>query len=181
METKVIEKPAYISREEKNGLTQAVLKQHFDYKDGALYWKVRTANRNRVGDLAGYIISDKYKTRRCIAIKSKHYYSSRLIFIWHNGYVPEFIDHIDHNTLNNKIENLRAATRIENNRNNKSKKGSSSQYLGVFVVNRPNRSLRYAAQIGLNKKSTHIGYFKTEAEAALAYNEAALLHFGEFA
>lgn len=179
--TNLQEKTGYISREEKNGLTQEILKHIFDYKEGKLYWKVRMSNRNHIGDLAQWIITDKYKSRYCVTIKSKHYYISRLIFCWHHGYFPEFIDHIDHDTLNNKIENLRAATRIENNRNNKSKKGSSSEYLGVFIVNRPNRLLRYAAQIGINKRSTHIGYFDTEEEAALAYNKMAIKHFGEFA
>lgn len=178
METNITQKAIYISREEKNGITQAFLKDNFDYRDGFLYYKKRASHRNQIGDFVGSIITDKYKSRWYATIKAKNYYNHRLIFCWHKGFFPEFVDHIDHDTLNNRIENLREATRLQNNCNVRSKKGSSSEYLGVYFDKRRNR---YCAQIGLNGKSTHIASCKTENEAALAYNREAVRHFKEFA
>lgn len=88
-----------------------------------------------------------------------------------------FADHIDGDTLNNQKSNLRNCTRQENNRNKRKKTVYGSKYKGV---NKRSEN-RYISKIKVNEKSTIIGTFKTEKEAAIAYNEKALLIFGEFA
>lgn len=99
-----------------------------------------------------------------------------MIFLWNHGYLPKIVDHIDHNTLNDKIENLREASSSENNKNRMSRKNSTSQYLGVHWEGK-----KWRVQIMVNKKLKHIGCFLTEIEAALAYNKAAVMYHKEFA
>jgi len=86
-------------------------------------------------------------------------------------------DHIDHNGLNNQRNNIRICT----NRQNSMNKSSSgiSKYLGVSPSNIDKKPWR--AFIKINGKSTSLGYFKTEKDAAKIYNEAAKEHFKEFA
>lgn len=88
------------------------------------------------------------------------------------------VDHINHNTLDNRKINLRLCLNGENNRNTLLRKDSITGYKGVSFdkINK-----KYVAQIKYNKKSYHIGRFKTAREAAIAYNEKAKELFGEFA
>ena len=91
------------------------------------------------------------------------------------------VDHIDHNGLNNQKENLRNCTQSENARNRTSRKGSTSKYLGVSKCHKIMKyGIYYYYRVKINQRQ-HVGNFKTEIEAALAYNEAALKYYGEFA
>lgn len=90
------------------------------------------------------------------------------------------IDHINGNGLDNRKENLRLVTNAQNSRN-KSKyitTNSTSKYKGVFFCKQRNK---WVAQICLDYKKIFIGRFKTEIEAAKAYNEKALTLFGQYA
>lgn len=89
------------------------------------------------------------------------------------------VDHINGDRLDNRKCNLRVCTRLENQRNQRpSKVGKSSRYKGVFWHRQRNK---WSAQISMRDKSTHIGVFATEEEAAWAYDDAARYYFGEFA
>lgn len=100
----------------------------------------------------------------------------RVIYELEHGELPEFnVDHKNRNKLDNRVENLRAATHGQNNAN-ATRKTNSCKYKGVYK-----NYDKYVAQITINDKVTHLGRFNTPEEAALAYNEAALLHYGEFA
>lgn len=88
------------------------------------------------------------------------------------------IDHIDGNRLDNRKSNLRICTVQQNSCNRKIGKQSKSKFLGVTYHKRDNR---FQATIRTNGQRIHLGYFKTDIEAAKAYNEAAQKHHGEFA
>ena len=93
------------------------------------------------------------------------------------------VDHINHNCLDNRRENLRIATRSENNANRFKSKGKfSSKYLGVTYY--PYRSYQnkkmWMASISHKDKSITIGYFETEVEAAKARDKKAKELFGKF-
>lgn len=82
------------------------------------------------------------------------------------------IDHKDRNRLNNQRDNLRAASRSQNNGNSLGHSDRLNQYKGVTY----DRG-KYKAQF-LGK---HLGRFKTAKEGAIAYNNAAIKFYGEFA
>ena len=89
------------------------------------------------------------------------------------------VDHINGDKLFNLRSNLRICTNQQNNRNTKSRKGSSSKYKGVSW---DARNKKWISQIcignGTHKK---IGRFVCEIEAAKAYDELAKKYHGEFA
>lgn len=87
------------------------------------------------------------------------------------------VDHINGNGLDNRKENLRVVTHAENLMNSKSR-GGTSKFKGVYWNVRDNI---WVARITKNYKGIHIGYFKTEIEAAMAYDQKAKELFGEIA
>jgi hypothetical protein len=90
----------------------------------------------------------------------------------------QIVDHISHETLDNrKSMNLRVCTKGENTRNQRPRKGCSSIFKGVHMQS---RKRKWVARIKVKEKSIYLGVFDTEIDAALAYNEAAKMHHGEF-
>jgi hypothetical protein len=90
-----------------------------------------------------------------------------------------YVDHINGDTLDNRRANLRIATNSQNQANRiRLKSGTSSRYRGV-TWNKA--SQKWQAGIKCNLKSTHLGLFESEEEAARAYDRAAREMFGSFA
>jgi hypothetical protein len=88
------------------------------------------------------------------------------------------VDHVDGSGVNNQRNNLRIATRGQNNVNSKRPKNNTSGFKGVY----PHAQVdKWCAQIGVAGRRLYLGYFDDPREAARAYNEAALKHYGEFA
>lgn len=88
----------------------------------------------------------------------------------------EFVDHKDGNGLNNQRENIRKCTRHENNRNKSIQKNSETGYKGVSKSGK-----KYRARIMVNGKWMCLKSHLTAKDAAIAFDEAAKKHFGEFA
>lgn len=89
-----------------------------------------------------------------------------------------FTDHRDRNGRNNQKNNLRLCTKPQNGINHPKNKNNTSGYKGVYW-NKYHQ--KWAAQIGVNLKIKHLGYFGDIEDAALAYDKAATELFGEFA
>ncbi len=87
------------------------------------------------------------------------------------------VDHKNHNTLDNRKENLRICTRQQNMWNRKRTCGTS-KFKGVYWCNTNNK---WISEVTLNSKKIYLGRYKTETEAAKAYNAKAKELFGEFA
>lgn len=88
------------------------------------------------------------------------------------------VDHVNHNTLDNRRANLRPCTKSENQRNRLAKKGCSSKYLGVFWLVRVGK---WQAKINANGEQLDLGRYVCEIEAARAYDAAARQYHGAFA
>jgi hypothetical protein len=88
------------------------------------------------------------------------------------------VDHINHNTLDNRRRNLRICSKAENQRNQRLKDNNTSGFKGVYWKK---QDKKYVSQITLDGKRLHIGYYKTAKEAAFHYNHYANILFGEFA
>jgi hypothetical protein len=86
------------------------------------------------------------------------------------------VDHINGDTLDNRRGNLRLCSRRQNGANMQPRAGK--RFKGAWYLARTDR---WGSQIKVNYKRLHLGYFATEEEAARAYDQAALEHFGEFA
>ena len=159
----------------KKELTKEYLHFLFDYRDGKLFWKICKAKKIKVGDETG---CHKEKGYFHIGINGTNYLIHRLVFAWHNGFMPKFIDHIDGNPSNNKIENLREATWSQNQQNKTNQINNTSGVKGVSWVAKRNR---WVVRVQLNKKSYQLGYFKDLEFAELVAIEGQNKYHGEYA
>lgn len=88
------------------------------------------------------------------------------------------VDHINGDGLDCRRENLRLATKMENNHNHRHKSNNKSGYTGVFFRKDIEK---WAASIGVENRRIHLGMFSSPEEAAYAYDKAAKVYYGEFA
>ena len=98
----------------------------------------------------------------------------------HRFICPEYemVDHINHDTLDNRKCNLRAVTASQNQQNRKPYKNRTSRYKGVCWVKDHNK---WKANIRAEDRNIHLGYYFNEEDAHIAYELAAEEYFGEFA
>lgn len=87
------------------------------------------------------------------------------------------VDHVDGDTMNNRRSNLRVATPAQNSWN-KRKVSASNKYKGISLIKETGL---WDARIFANGSRHYLGHYKTQEEAALAYNKAASELHGEFA
>ena len=144
--------------------TQTCLQKLFTYKDGALYWKFKKG-RILAGSLAG-TKSHKYWQ---VCIDYVIYTNHRLIWIFHHGTTPDQIDHINGNTFDNRIENLRDCSKSENQHNRALNKNNTSGVKGVSWCKQKNK---WRCRINLDGSIAHIGFFETLHEAENAIKKA---------
>jgi hypothetical protein len=91
------------------------------------------------------------------------------------------IDHINHNGLDNRKENLRVCTIAQNCSNAIHKENNKFGYKGVCLLGGHHKNKPFRAQIVYQRKHYYLGNFSTIKEAAMAYDKKALEFFGEFA
>ena len=138
----------------------------YDHSTGIFKWKKKIGHRSKVGANAGCISSGYVH----IGINRQLYPAHRLAWLMFYGYWPKyFIDHINGEPLDNKISNLRDVPCSQNLQNQRrAQQRSKSGLLGAsFHAARK----RWRAQIAVNSKTIHIGYFNTAEAAHQAYLE----------
>ena len=99
------------------------------------------------------------------------------IILGERGNKKALCDHKDGNKLNNRKENLRYCIPSQNSMNRRPTRHAKSKYKGVAL----GKKNRWQASIMKKGNSIWLGYHINEQEAAMAYNKAAIKHFGEFA
>lgn len=142
------------------------------YEDGILRWRIKPSHNVRVGDTAGKIGSNGY---RHVGFMHKRYPAHRIIWVMHFGPIPEGyeIDHINHDRADNRVENLRLVSRLDNMKNKTSSKNNTS---GVTGVHWSKTCKKWQAQITINGKHKHIGLFNDLHEAIAARMRAEVMY-----
>lgn len=159
---------------------QAVLKELLDYdpKTGLLTWKYRDErwfktkraasvwNASHPGNRAftasdrlGYFCGNLFNTRHL---------AHRLIWKWVHGTDPACIDHINGNPSDNRIENLRAVSRTDNQKNMRRRSDNKTGVSGVSMKDNG----RFVVRIRVGGKYLSLGTFETLEEAAAVRSEA---------
>jgi hypothetical protein len=112
-----------------------------------------------------------------IQVEGERHYAHRLAWLYLRDEWPSEIDHINGQRNDNRIGNLRLASRLENMANQSRHRDSTSQFKGV----RQNQTGKWFARIQVAGKRLYLGTFDTAEEARAAYGEAAKRLNGDFA
>jgi hypothetical protein len=156
-------------------MNKSEITELLEYRDGHLIWKVDRNNKTKAGQKAGSLQSAGYWQ---VEIKGKKHLAHRLIFFLHHEYWPEEVDHINNNKLDNRIENLRPATRACNEWNQAMPLTNTS---GVKNVDWYKAKEKWRVRIQVNTQRIVIGYFDNLEIAKQAAIEARSILHGEFA
>lgn len=152
-----------------------VIRERFYYQDGRIFVKKTGQWKGKVGDEAG--TSTRKDGRRIIQVCGKRFFTHQIVWLMFHDSLPDTtIDHKDRDCTNNKIENLRSATRSEQQVNKRLSSQNTSGYRGVSFRKQV-KAKPWRATVG----DIHLGYYATAEEAARAYDEKALEVYGEFA
>lgn len=153
----------------------------YDPETGGLIWLPRNNSANfnskHANRLAFTAVNSRgYRVGRIGGVSLTAHRTAWALFFgtWPEGQ----IDHVNGDRLDNRIDNLRAATPRENSANKRKKPGASSKFVGVT---RRTDTGKWDAQIKDFGKRTHLGCFTSEEAAARAYDRAAASVHGEFA
>lgn len=166
--------------EQDKKLTQAYLKSILKYcaKTGNFTWLVAPNRRIRVGQMAGSMCHDY----PAIRINSKLYLAHRLVWLYTYGYFPNGdkfqMDHIDGDKSNNKLVNLREATRSENMRNKPHRQKKKLSVKGVYQTR--NGTFRTTITNPSTKIVEYLGTYLTLQEAYNVYQTKAREYDREF-
>ena len=156
-------------------LSKEMLNELFEYRNGKIYYKV-SRSRNKAGSKAGTY--RPHDNAYQVIINGKHYLTHRIVFMMHHGYLPQFVDHIDRNRSNNKIENLREASLEQNAQNAKVRKDATS---GVKGVSWSKVDKVWRVRVQANGKRKDFGGFKDLELAELVAMEARHKYHGNYA
>jgi hypothetical protein len=150
----------------KNILTQFELKKHltYDAESGIFIRNISLCGKVRVGDICNYKSKEGYIL---IRVNNIQYKAHRLVWLYIHGYFPpDIIDHINGIRDDNRLVNIRLATRQQNNMNSNIQKNNKSGYKGVCWHK---DSSKWIAQASVNNKSKYLGIYDTPEEASQVY------------
>lgn len=169
-----------------------VLRELLDYdpETGVLTWRWRDQawssclrehmrwNATWAGKEAGRINIYGYRLVKVLGQQKRAH-----CVIWamvHDSWIPDgyFVDHINGDRADNRLENLRKATRSENGYNRAKGRNNTS---GVKGVNYYPPNGKWCARLGFEGRKIHLGYFDALGDAAEAYRKAAEALYGDFA
>lgn len=150
----------------------------FYIQDGKLIRKITKAPNAVAGREAGNIDKTLCKSNngyKRVKIDRKSYLSHRIIYLMMTGEMPDFIDHVNGDSLDNRLENLRATTKAQNRWNCKPNTGSNTGIKGVYLD-----GSKYKALINVAGKRYYLGMYFTKEQAAEVVRLKYLELQGEF-
>ena len=158
--------------------------KHYLSIDGSsktgLVWRVSPKGRGVVGAAAGSKRTernDKYGCYWQVMLKKKLYLAHRVVWYLHHGEWPSGeIDHINGDTTDNRVSNLRDVTKSVNIKNKAKQSNNKSGFTGVYFET---ASGKYRAQIKSNGVIKNLGRFERIEDAVIARRAAEVLD-GEF-
>jgi hypothetical protein len=159
-------------------LTHELVREILDYDTmtGHFTWKKKISSKTVVGSRAGG--EARPNDYRYVTLLKKRVLEHRLAWFWvHGVWPPEFIDHKNLNKTDNRIDNLRLASVVENACNAGAHRDNRSGTKGIWQ--KPDGS--WCGLITFNKKRHYLGVFAHKTEAAAAYRVAANRLHGKFA
>lgn len=144
-------------------ITQDYLKQILNYNaDTGIFIRKVISTRNKIGDIAGGINSNKYIE---IRVKGKKYKAHRLAWLYEFGEWPRGqIDHIDGDRSNNRIINLRTVNPRGNSQNREIHRNGH-----LVGTNWAAHANKWMARIKIDGKTKYLGYYDTQELAHDAY------------
>ena len=142
----------------------------YDPKTG-LFTRIKTTKgKAKIGTNAG----SKCHGYILIGLRDKKVRAHNLAWLFYYGVEQDgMLDHINHNRSDNRIENLRIASRLENNKNTSLRKDNTSGFCGVYFRN---DSKKWQVEISINGKRTKIGAFHKKEDAIEARKKANIVH-----
>ncbi len=181
--------------------SQVYLQECFDYdpESGDVFWRVRPLTHFRDGtQQTAYTVWHRWNMRysltrvgsvrqpeyaspygyQCVlvGVDGENHMLARLLFKLIHGRDPVNVDHKDGNPFNMAACNLREATISQNTMNTGARRNNKTGLKGVFWFR-----TGYAARICVNRKTHHLGTFRSPEEAHEAYKKAAARLHGSFA
>lgn len=159
----------------KEQVTQVLLKEYLNYNPttGELTWIKKPSKRANIGQRAGSLIPKS--GYRSINLFGRSYPEHHVVWCWYYGYwSKKFIDHIDHVRNNNRIQNLREVTALENAQNKRKLENTKVGEAGIWYNKRRHR---YVAEITVKGKKVFQQSF-VNVEDAITARRAKLTELG---
>jgi hypothetical protein len=154
-------------------MNKETVKHYFSYVGGHLI-----RNFTSGGSIAGSKVGSKNdQGYEQVQIDGKKHKVHRLVFLYHYGYLPKNIDHINGFRDDNRIENLRKCSRSQNQMNEKLRPNNTS---GIKGVSWCKSAERWRARVQAYGQVKYVGNFKSRAKAEQAVKDARLELHGEF-
>lgn len=143
---------------------------------GEFRWRVKMGSRARQGARAGTVKADGY---RIIFIERKRYSAHRLAWFYVHGRWPlRYLDHANGERDDNRIANLREATKSQNAANSRAKVPGS---VGLRGVSRVSGAATFQSRVSFEGQEHYLGTFRSPQAAHAAYRETSKRLHGEFA
>ena len=155
-------------------ITQERLKELFHYDPlTGLFTNLTTRGRCLPGTVISIATNKTTNKYPRMTIDYKSYFQHRIIFLYMTGSMPNQVDHIDHDTSNNKWSNLRNTTHSVNNKNATKNHRNNS---GVMGVRWRKKDFIWESRIGFNRKLIHLGTTDDYFEAVCRRKSAEVKH-----